>query len=1292
MEAEFQQEKAGLEQQLEQLEQRLEVAHNHTNLQDGRNRDIAELLREKDDTIAQLEEKLIENDAKIQELTEDLRAEIEESQGLQQNLDQAYDDQAMLKRDLDLAKKESQRLEAQLATLRAEVQEIRGKQQSTEKLREQFSEVMNSMHSIETERERMKTIIDQYKVQVETSKSDLESERAARKDAQRRMEDLQKQNREVAVKCASLAKDLAIANERVNALEEQLSQQGGLESHLKQRYEELRQAKETAVELQQKLAATQLETEQTQELLDQNLDAIMPAASQESLVELQSKHAQVMKEVKRLRGELKQAHGTIDDMEISAAGLQQQYRAMQEDYQQQLELMTSRIQDLTTKLAAAEKRVRKLERKVARSKKKEKDGESDGRKASDASVSLDDLEAELGASDMNSSASSSGSSDSSLQVDEILSSALQFHETGISRPSSLPGLQSHQQLRDHITQLEAKLSSKEDKLKSSHLHEIELKLQNTQKSLEDCRNKLSGVIHELGTYGALPSQDTGESMATIRERLADILKDFDAKANKDIRELTAEEHWTNERLKAFAEKLSLEAVVVGEMASLVKTSQDYMMFGRESYLHDIQHANSKILELERKVQMMQSHSEQQQRLLSTSQQDSMQLFSATLAEKVVLQGRLQLLLEKLREEQAMQLPHSSESQTAKDLSQEALFRSKLDDNLYAKSQDAQTEVSSLASKALIQGELAFVLSKLKERMSDSMTDQERLDFVEQELDIAQQRLHERERNMAEIVESFEMEQLEQFATALAQSEVSSFCNVSREDFTRELVSAIKQRADMAKGELAEVRGEDEERYDQFLRASIEQEVEHMEHCLQQIYEEKLQDAVEEGLQGSRDVSAQTVDTVLSPEAVMKFAEIVGQKAAITGLVSYIMENVKQRQEQQPVRSESTSSLRRHDSGVILHSSSLSLPTSPVNYEDHDLSGSSHDSDLRSMSQRLAQDANTRRELATYLQDYINKDTLPNDQVRAQIAQIAADLVNIDTALLKHRKSIHDYAEMITREAIFQAQMTFIIHKLKMEHEQQLKHLRSQLEAAQTKSVSSDQVCSLEKEIERLSRVVAENGSLLDQEAGDAQARVQLLQKQIQDLESSHLREKQIAEKQHKEQVDHLSTELQETLNQLDDREHEIEELQDRLQELETHKQASQNQSQREVDDLEDELDQAHEDLATLVKQRDQGEVQLRRQIADLEMQISVLSSSHKLELEQTKADMQTAMRAVSSSETNKYEQEMNKLREKLDQEKRKHLVSKTAFAKFAGCYHFWCLLYPEEYSCIVLMLMCLLLC
>ena len=78
MEDEFYGEKEKLENHIQELQSRLDDTERRHSMSDTLNTDMADILREKDETIAQLEEKLIENGNKLEELQDEIRIEIED--------------------------------------------------------------------------------------------------------------------------------------------------------------------------------------------------------------------------------------------------------------------------------------------------------------------------------------------------------------------------------------------------------------------------------------------------------------------------------------------------------------------------------------------------------------------------------------------------------------------------------------------------------------------------------------------------------------------------------------------------------------------------------------------------------------------------------------------------------------------------------------------------------------------------------------------------------------------------------------------------------------------------------------------------------------------------------------------------------------------------------------------------------------------------------------------------------------------------------------------------------------
>lgn len=105
---------------------------------------------------------------------------------------------------------------------------------------------------------------------------------------------------------------------------------------------------------------------------DLDLDALDRESLVDEYVELRARFERSLVEIRALKRELRQTQSAMDGFEVAQMALKQQWQAKESDYNSQLSLMAARVQDLTAKMAAADKQVRQLKIKVAKSESREK--------------------------------------------------------------------------------------------------------------------------------------------------------------------------------------------------------------------------------------------------------------------------------------------------------------------------------------------------------------------------------------------------------------------------------------------------------------------------------------------------------------------------------------------------------------------------------------------------------------------------------------------------------------------------------------------------------------------------------------------------------------------------------------------------------------------------------------------------------------------------------------------------------------------------------------------------------
>lgn len=105
---------------------------------------------------------------------------------------------------------------------------------------------------------------------------------------------------------------------------------------------------------------------------DLDLESLDRESLVDEYVELRARFERSLVEIRALKRELRQAQSAVDGFEVAQMALKQQWQAKETDYNSQLSLMAARVQDLTSKMAAADKQVRQLKIKVAKSESREK--------------------------------------------------------------------------------------------------------------------------------------------------------------------------------------------------------------------------------------------------------------------------------------------------------------------------------------------------------------------------------------------------------------------------------------------------------------------------------------------------------------------------------------------------------------------------------------------------------------------------------------------------------------------------------------------------------------------------------------------------------------------------------------------------------------------------------------------------------------------------------------------------------------------------------------------------------
>ncbi len=793
------------------------------------------------------------------------------------------------------------------------------------------------------------------------------------------------------------------------------------------------------------------------------------AKIQQELDDLKKKQEKSAQEITRLKQELKAAHDKSTDLEIANLGLKQHQEASEVSFKDQYDLMTNRVQDLTSKLASAEKKVRKLEKKVGkRSRRGSREIGSDKEKAIeskeiDTSEVVDDLDGshdgEIVASVAVPVLSSSKPMDDDIESDSE-KSTLSDPEV-VHRLKKLKGelemskekvqelqqrdaeFKSLQQTAQQLTEQnkvykeqtnylqtklqEATMSSKHAEEIRSQLKELEKKFNHSESIVSDCKLKLASLVNELGSFGIVPTKDNYSStIDSLRDRLSEILREVDrtsgSKAPKTSLNLGS-------TVKMFAEKLSLEALVIREMAALLRSSQHEDIADSQTHLCEIQCANRHIVDLEQKIDLMQSSNNNNEDPSMDNMKRSLLAHSELLAERMIAHAHMLSTLEK-RDKDSLgdtELESMQKPLFASKLAKEALFRSKLDLPLY-KSETSQDFDSSLglASKVLVQGEFSFILNKLRDRMSNTMTDEERIDLLEQELELAEHRLQDREKVLSKSVQSFITDKTKEFAETWLQENHGDETVDSPE---KELEEMLKKYGSLYEKEINPKVNISDVNRQRHIHEAVMVASEQAIHKLTESCEQELHKVSIMG----RPAVKHGVPVTSAMQILENLAEVVAYKAVISGQIGYLKDQLMNR-----TRSAKSGHGSRSGSASGGEASARSPSSRAQNRNNSNTSSPD-------VAEHLSHEAAVRQHLVSTLLSSVENGTLESDVSVKHVTNLAKRLVELDTEMLRENHSIQDYTELVSREAVFQAQMTYVVSCLQLKHQDEVREISLKIE-------------------------------------------------------------------------------------------------------------------------------------------------------------------------------------------------------------------------------------------------------
>ena len=1029
---EFYAEKERLRERVEQL--RSTLVHPTT---------LDELLRERDETIAQLEEKLIEDAGKVEELSEELTAEME--------------DNGRLRQELEVAEEEGRKVAEDLVGKSLGSREEGGE---LNRVQMELTEAQRLIDAIRKENDGLKAAVEELRIAVGVMERRYEEEVGKNRELRDELE----ASRETSVvndremeklkgKYDNVLGDLKNKSSELESLQDQLDEsRSDSAAELAAKSDVIGRTQKQVVDLKCQLTEAQSELAAFQSVdatpiqIDTDADGLPE--------EMRTRYHAAVGEIKKLRKKLKDVQISREKLESNNHSLKQELKNMEIGYQDQLNQLSSKVHDLTTKLSVAERRVHRLDRRSSRYSSIGSSSEPDGENTAQSSprdslvtqaniqealasihqgVLMSVVDTSSACSSVASSVAAESGNAEKLTVritclqNEISTSEckvrdltvklvhhrqLEVELSVLQRSEASLKVQSQFQ-KEQIDALNKQLSEKplEETAAQAlqcHLREAESKLVSTRETLDICRRNLTGIVEEL-------TQEGSEFADTVRNKLEDIVCGCEIKMN------ICKDSDDSRNMKLFAERLALEAAIIGEMAQTCE-SDDLLGYGHD--LQSVQKVNGILLSLE---QQLSGVTESGCNVSGKTQGEAIRVYSELLANKIVLQDRMTVLVGSIDTNADDANETGAHDDAVKKAASRALSKARSDLQLIPGSSN---QSGLVVSRAVVQNGLHSVLSQLTDQRARTCSDDDRREAAETLWQSTLQQLIDRQNNALNAIEAYHCQKLVEIGNLFLRKRSSDGRSIDN-------VAAMQVfDRDLLQGEFSAMMIKF---VDGYLTDGC-----CVEGLLQEEKERFLSDLTQccgmtKNAEQVRDDSRASLDDEIN-SALMQLASMLAKKVAIVALVSDV--------------------------------------TSQVSREQADTSTGSPDH--KQLVSRLQQTANAKHRVASYLIN--NNDTGGSTEAPlAEITELAEYLATTDAQLLQHRALCESYTAAVSQEAAWQAELTYVTARLSQQHLNDLQTLTDRL--SDDRGVKTEKLRST---VEQRTQELRQKEARLADEVGDMQ--------------------------------------------------------------------------------------------------------------------------------------------------------------------------------------------------------------
>ncbi|XP_022319320.2 uncharacterized protein LOC111122066 isoform X4 [Crassostrea virginica] len=1204
MDQEFSRERDDMEQHMEEMKKKFLEAQRQSGIPDN----IAELIAEKNEIIAQLEEKLIENDKKYGELSDAFQAEVADSEDVHSRVDHIQKDKDLLEKKLQEVEKLQRRVNMEKDRLEKENKAMK---KSLEDLKRDNSE-LNS--KIKADKQMMSSL--------EKEKSGVESK--LQKEAS-----LDEMNDEKTKKLINYI--MTVDSEMKEVVEIVLKSKKGFEGYVAGKKTDSL----SLPDLVKLVSDVEKRCKKVQNIIKESLSSSSDGdVNGTDSADIQQKYEQVLSEVTTLTKELEEAYAQCEETEMKEKEMEGKLNIMTTQYQQQIDTLNARIDQLSNKTGVPAK---------SSTKRKSEGAKTSVELSDEIEKQLNELEDRINYVDVvlksqNSVDSVSASEDVESSSEEedsdgFLSSEDSEDEVDAQETSGSSAADNQlilSKLREMKTQLETTnhrikdiTGDLTDQTQSSANDSTEID-EDLRKTLQKCGEKIDSLTVRLTDKVRMVNSGTGifeassdntlafkQCLKHLKEKLQDINNNIAARDSLDakglrtvhtkllhlsqyIGELQKFERsdfnimskmsrhearaaaMMGEREKAskrgrisledkmnvYADRLSVEAIILGQMAYLIQRHQMGCL-SRDVLMKEIQGVNSIILDMERRI-------DNSTRDLTNSDQerdtDLVSSYVEMLAEKIVLEGQLASCVmadDHHHTDDRAILSSLNITDNPSILAMEVFLRSQVDSNVHQQLTKSVREMEELTghiiSRSLIQGEISFALHKLKTRFNTHVESEELKDLLQRERKFLCEQLQDRSQGLYKSVADYQ---------ALVLSCVNCHINLSsdriRETLSNTLVEKFHKHISTMREQLGKVDSTEQER---------------IKHVILALEEDcKMAKSEIEQCDGSVDSESAELN-LLAPETVVsEWSDILILRSVVRGTITHIN--------------------NLYSSGHLPVGNSFSKI---------------HESDMNEMSMQLGsmleKEAASKQIMAAEMKTHGVGSSAQMERV-LEIVDIIPNFCEMDP------KNLSDYARNLVREAMYQAQVTYTSYKTRLNHEKEMRDMKIKLEAGQKVDLPSETSKETENDIRQSLSVFEE---ILETKFEDEYEVLSILDRQMKQFQHVAAGLLSGAEaKQFEQELVSFAASLEHELSVAQER-HDI-----------------------HLDVLRQEISTICLRLEKITEEHDQEKITLStaydERIQTMQDELDCIRIDHEEELEQVRQDILTAVSAIKANEEHSEEQ------------------------------------------------------